>query len=81
MPADLLLQLPPAPSALGLLPGPRPVTPDKEEPADGGGKDSGQPAATHSLFEEWMRHWIVGRPDATPPDGPAAKNGSSGARP
>ncbi len=79
MPADLLRRLPPAPSAIGLLPVPRPVVPGKEEPADGG-KD-GQPATSRSLFEEWMRHWIAGRPDTPPPDGTAAKNGSRGIRP
>ena len=71
---------PPLPPS-GLLPGPRPIVLGKEEPADGGGKDSGQPAASGSLFEEWMRHWIAGRPDAPRPDGTATKNGSSGARP
>ncbi len=81
MPADFLHRLPPAPSAVGLLPGPRAIVLGKEEPADGGGKGSGQPAASGSLFEEWMRHWIVGRPDAPRPDGTATKNGSSGDRP
>jgi len=80
MPADLLHRLPPAPSALGLLPEPRPDVQSKEEPVGGGGKDSGRPAISGSLFEEWMRHWNAGRPDAPSQDG-TAKNGSSGARP